>query len=185
MNTRVKAKLVDAAGFSRTITRIAHEIIERNRGTERLGLVGMQTRGVYIAKRVAAKIREIENIDVPVGVLDATLYRDDYRTSLRQPSVQQTEIPFDLYDMNVVMVDDVLYTGRPCRAAFDAIMGEKAAAFGTTSARLFLRGFLWCCFLCGGFLGSRFLSGGLLNGCFLLGCLLGRRPLRGLVSQQT
>ena len=96
MNTRVKAKLVDAAGFSRTITRIAHEIIERNRGTERLGLVGMQTRGVYIAKRVAAKIREIENIDVPVGVLDATLYRDDHLTSLLQPSVQQTEIPFDL-----------------------------------------------------------------------------------------
>ncbi len=74
MNTKVKAKLVDAAGFSRTITRIAHEIIERNRGTERLGLVGMQTRGVYIAKRVAAKIREIENIEVPVGILDATLY---------------------------------------------------------------------------------------------------------------
>ncbi|MBL0060146.1 MAG: bifunctional pyr operon transcriptional regulator/uracil phosphoribosyltransferase PyrR [bacterium] len=122
MNTKVKAKLVDAAGFSRTITRIAHEIIERNRGTERLGLVGMQTRGVYIAKRVAAKIREIENIDVPVGVLDATLYRDDYRTSLRQPSVQQTEIPFDLYDMNVVMVDDVLYTGRTVRAALEAIM---------------------------------------------------------------
>lgn len=122
MKTKVKAKLVDAAGFSRTITRIAHEIIERNRGTERLGLVGMQTRGVYIAKRVAAKIREIENIDVPVGVLDATLYRDDYRTSLRQPSVQQTEIPFDLYDMNVVMVDDVLYTGRTVRAALEAIM---------------------------------------------------------------
>lgn len=122
MNTKVKAKLVDAAGFSRTITRIAHEIIERNRGTESLGLVGMQTRGVFIAKRVAAKIHEIEKMDVPVGVLDATLYRDDYRTSLRQPSVQQTEIPFDLYDMNVVLVDDVLYTGRTVRAALEAIM---------------------------------------------------------------
>ncbi len=120
--TRIKAALVDAAGFNRTITRLAHEIIERNRGTERLGLIGMQTRGVFIARRVAAKIEEIEGIALPVGILDTTMYRDDYRTSLNQPGVQVTEIPFDLYDINVVLVDDVLYTGRTVRAALDAIM---------------------------------------------------------------
>jgi pyrimidine operon attenuation protein/uracil phosphoribosyltransferase len=122
MNTKIKAKLVDAAGFARTITRIAHEIIERNRGTEHLGLVGMQTRGVYIARRVAAKIKEIENKEIPVGVLDVTMYRDDYRTSLKQPQVQTTDIHFDLFEMNVVLVDDVLYTGRTVRAALDALM---------------------------------------------------------------
>ncbi len=122
MDYKVKAILVDAAGFGRTITRLAHEIIERNRGTERLGIIGMQTRGVYLAQRLAGKIMEIEKIQIPVGVLDITMYRDDYRTSLHQPQVQITEIPFDLYNMNVVLVDDVLYTGRTVRAALDALM---------------------------------------------------------------
>ncbi len=122
MDIKVKSALVDAAGFNRTITRLAHEIIERNRGTERLGLVGMQTRGVFLARRLAKKIEEIEQIALPVGVLDVTMYRDDYRTTLKQPGVQITEIPFDLYDMNVVLVDDVLYTGRTVRAALDALM---------------------------------------------------------------
>ncbi len=119
---QIKATLIDAAGFNRTITRLAHEIIERNRGTEKLGLVGMQTRGVYIARRIASKIEEIEHIALPVGILDTTMYRDDYRTALKQPGVQVTEIPYDLYDINVVLVDDVLYTGRTVRAALDAIM---------------------------------------------------------------
>ncbi len=122
MEYKIKSVLVDAAGFNRTITRLAHEIIERNRGTERLGLVGMQTRGVYLARRLAGKIEEIEHIRVPVGVLDVTMYRDDYRTTLKQPRVQVTDIPFDLYDMNVVLLDDVLYTGRTVRAALDALM---------------------------------------------------------------
>lgn len=122
MSEHVKATLVDSPGFSRTITRLAHEIIERNRGTAQLGIVGLQTRGVYLARRIAAKILEIEGQSVPVGVLDPVMYRDDYRTSLKQPKVQVTEIPFDLYDLNVVLVDDVLYTGRTIRAALDALM---------------------------------------------------------------
>jgi len=122
MDYKVKAVIVDAAGFQRTITRLAHEIIERNRGTEKLGFVGMQTRGVFLARRLAAKIEEIEGITMPVGVLDTTMYRDDYRTVLKQPEVQITQIPFDPYDMNVVLVDDVLYTGRTVRAALDALM---------------------------------------------------------------
>jgi pyrimidine operon attenuation protein / uracil phosphoribosyltransferase len=122
MDYSVKAVLVDAAGFNRTITRLAHEIIERNRGTERLGFVGMQTRGVYLAGRIAQKIEEIEGTKLPVGVLDTTMYRDDYRTALKQPKVQVTQIPFDLYNMNVVLVDDVLFTGRTVRAALDALM---------------------------------------------------------------
>jgi len=122
MEIKVKAVLVDAAGFNRTITRLAHEIIERNRGTERLAFVGMQTRGVFLAQRLASKVKEIEGNSLPVGVLDTTMYRDDYRTALKQPQVQVTEIPFDLYDMNVVLVDDVLYTGRTVRAAMDALM---------------------------------------------------------------
>jgi pyrimidine operon attenuation protein/uracil phosphoribosyltransferase len=122
MQEKIKSVLVDAAGFNRTITRLAHEIIERNRGTEQLGFVGMQTRGVFLAQRLAQKIEEIEGIQLPVGVLDTTMYRDDYRTALKQPQVQVTEIPFDLYNLNVVLVDDVLYTGRTVRAAMDAIM---------------------------------------------------------------
>lgn len=122
MDYKVKAVLVDSAGFARTITRLAHEIIERNRGTERLAFVGMQTRGVYLAQRLARKVEEIEGIGLPVGVLDTTMYRDDFRTALKQPQVRVTEISFDLYNMNVVLVDDVLYTGRSVRAALDALM---------------------------------------------------------------
>jgi pyrimidine operon attenuation protein/uracil phosphoribosyltransferase len=122
MDYKIKAVLVDATGFSRTVSRLAHEIIERNRGTERLGFVGMQTRGVFLANRLARKIEEIEGIRLPVGVLDTTMYRDDYRTALKQPQVRATEIPFDLYNLNVVLVDDVLYTGRTVRAAMDALM---------------------------------------------------------------
>jgi pyrimidine operon attenuation protein/uracil phosphoribosyltransferase len=122
MDYKVKAVLVDSAGFARTITRLAHEIIERNRGTERLAFVGMQTRGVYLAQRLAKKVEEIEGTALPVGVLDTTMYRDDFRTALKQPEVRVTEIPFDLYNLNVVLVDDVLYTGRSVRAALDALM---------------------------------------------------------------
>lgn len=122
LNYTIKATIADADGFRRTLTRMAHEIIERNRGTKQLGIIGMQTRGVHLAHRLADKIREIESIDLPVGVLDPVMYRDDYRTALKQPEVQATDIHFDLYNMNIVLVDDVLFTGRTARAALDALM---------------------------------------------------------------
>jgi pyrimidine operon attenuation protein/uracil phosphoribosyltransferase len=122
MDDKIKAVLVDALGFDRTLTRLAHEIIERNRGAANLAFIGMQTRGVFLAKRLVKKIEEIEGTKIHFGTLDVTLYRDDFRTRLKQPKVQITDIPFDTYDMNLVLTDDVLYTGRTVRAALDALM---------------------------------------------------------------
>ncbi len=119
---KVKAKLIDEKGLDRTITRLAHEILERNKGTEDLVLVGIRTRGAPLAQRIADKIKQIEGIEVPLGTLDITLYRDDFRRRLKQPIVQTTDIPFNIDDKNVVLVDDVLYTGRTTRAALDALM---------------------------------------------------------------
>jgi pyrimidine operon attenuation protein/uracil phosphoribosyltransferase len=119
---RVKAKLADADGVRRTLTRLAHEIIERNRGLESLALVGMQTRGVHIADRLKTLIQEIEGGDVPRGLLDVTLYRDDFRLKFKQPQVQVTQIDFDVDEKNIILVDDVIYTGRTIRAALDALM---------------------------------------------------------------
>lgn len=122
MSVRVKKELVDEVGLERTITRLAHEIIERNRGTKQLALVGIRTRGAYLAERIQKKINEIENVDIPLGILDATLYRDDFRIAFKQPKVQITDIPFDIDNMNLILVDDVLFTGRTARAALDALM---------------------------------------------------------------
>ena len=122
MTDKIKSVIVDAQGFERTLTRLAHEIIERNRGTKDLALIGMQTRGVFLAARLAKTIEKIEGGNIPLGTLDVTLYRDDFRTRLKQPKVQVTDIPFDIYDINLVLVDDVLYTGRTVRAAMDALM---------------------------------------------------------------
>ena len=119
---RVKKELADEAGVLRTITRLAHEILERNRGTQSLAIVGIRTRGAFVAERIQKKINEIENADIPLGILDATLYRDDFRIAFKQPKVQITDIPFDIDDMNLILVDDVLFTGRTARASLDALM---------------------------------------------------------------
>jgi len=119
---RVKAKLSDADGMRRTLTRLAHEIIERNRGLKNLALVGMQTRGVYVAERLKELIHDIEGGDVPFGILDVTLYRDDFRLKFKQPQVQVTQIDFDIDEKNIILLDDVIYTGRTARAAMDALM---------------------------------------------------------------
>lgn len=128
MKFRIKAKLADEEGVKRTLMRLAHEIIERNRGSGSLVIVGMQTRGVHIANRLKALIKEIEGGDVPVGILDVTLYRDDFRLKFKQPQVQATQINFDLDEKSIILVDDVIYTGRTTRAALDALMDMGRAA---------------------------------------------------------
>lgn len=116
-----KARIMDDKAIDRALTRISHEIIERNKGVEDLILVGIRTRGVPLAKRIASKIKKIEGVDIPVGILDITLYRDDLSTLSEQPVVNKTEIDFEITGKKVVLVDDVIYTGRTARAALDAL----------------------------------------------------------------
>lgn len=117
-----KAMIMEGDAIRRALTRIAHEIIERNQGTEGVVLVGIRRRGVPLAGRLAGLIREFEGGAVPTGILDITLYRDDLTTRSDQPVVHRTEVPFDINNRHVVLVDDVLYTGRTIRAALDALM---------------------------------------------------------------
>ncbi len=118
----IKATIIDKVGLLRTITRLAHEIIERNKGSQNIVLIGMRTRGEFIGRRIYEKIKEIDGSQPDFGVLDVTLYRDDFRTRLKQPEVSVTDISFDINEKDVVLIDDVLYTGRTVRAALDAIM---------------------------------------------------------------
>lgn len=121
-NMKVKKEIIDADAMGRAITRIAHEILEKNKGTKDLVLIGIRTRGVPLAQRLASKIEEIEGVNIKTGILDITLYRDDLSTVSQQPIVHRTEIPFDITGKKVVLVDDVLFTGRTVRAALDALI---------------------------------------------------------------
>jgi pyrimidine operon attenuation protein/uracil phosphoribosyltransferase len=122
----VKAQVLDAAALDRALTRIAHEIIERNGGAKDIAFVGLRTRGVTLARRLAAKVAAIDGASVPVGTLDITLYRDDL--DLRgAPVVRGTDIPFSIKNKTVLLVDDVLYTGRTIRAAIEALFDHGRA----------------------------------------------------------
>ncbi|HCK99927.1 MAG TPA: bifunctional pyr operon transcriptional regulator/uracil phosphoribosyltransferase PyrR [Candidatus Marinimicrobia bacterium] len=129
MNFKVKTLLMDELGLRRTVTRLAHEILERCKGTENVRIIGIRTRGEFLAKRIAKKIGEVEGVQVQVGVLDTGMYRDDFRIKNKLPSVEVTEIPFDVDNKILILVDDVVYTGRTIRAAMDALMD-----FGRPSA---------------------------------------------------
>lgn len=115
-------KILDEKDMKRTLVRIAHEIIEVNRGAGDLVVIGIRTRGVYLAQRLAKIVEGIEGVQIPVGSLDINLYRDDFQTKAEQPVVGTTEIPFDVLEKIVILVDDVLFSGRTVRAALDEII---------------------------------------------------------------
>jgi pyrimidine operon attenuation protein/uracil phosphoribosyltransferase len=118
----MKTKVLDADSLRRTVNRLSHEVVEKNKGVQDVVLVGIRTRGEFLADRVAQKIAEIENMNVQVGVLDITLYRDDLRGRLDQPVLKSTEILFDIRGKVIVLIDDVLFTGRTIRSALNALM---------------------------------------------------------------
>lgn len=122
MELKFKAQILDRQAFERTLVRIAHQIIEKNHGVENVCLIGIRTRGVPLARRLAENIRTIEGIEVPVGELDITLYRDDLTTIAEAPVLTGTRVPFDVTGKTVVLVDDVIFTCRTARAAMDALM---------------------------------------------------------------
>lgn len=119
---RLKCRLMDDAQYRRTLIRMSHEIIERNRGASGLQFVGIQRRGVPLAEELSKIIKTVEGLDVPVGVLDITWYRDDLSLVTEHPCIKGTNIPFTITDANIILVDDVLYTGRTVRAAIDALI---------------------------------------------------------------
>ncbi len=117
-----KNKIMDKDGIRRAVSRISHEIVEKNKGTKDLILIGIRTRGVPLAERIREKILEIEDINLPLGLLDITLYRDDLSTIGVQPVVHETKVPFSIEGKTVILIDDVLFTGRTVRAALDALI---------------------------------------------------------------
>ncbi|MDA0874983.1 MAG: bifunctional pyr operon transcriptional regulator/uracil phosphoribosyltransferase PyrR [Bacteroidetes bacterium] len=132
-NDIIKAQLLDARDLERTLHRMARQLVEMfapdEDGAGRFGLIGMQTRGVYLARRLQRIMSEVDGIDVPLGVLDVTMYRDDFRMRMKQPVVRETKIDFDVDGRHLVLVDDVLYTGRTVRAGLDALtdLGRPAS----------------------------------------------------------
>jgi pyrimidine operon attenuation protein/uracil phosphoribosyltransferase len=120
-NLREKSQIMSASEIDRTIVRLAHEIVEKNNGADNVGLVGIMRRGVPLAQRLAKILGRIEKMEVPVGTLDITLYRDDLSTIGHRPEVRKSKMEFDIQDKNIILVDDVLYTGRTTRAALDAL----------------------------------------------------------------
>lgn len=119
---REKTEVMNAEDIRRALTRISHEILEKNRGVEDLVLIGIKSRGDYLANRIAKHIEESENVTIPVGVIDPRLYRDDLDLFEKEPIINKTDIPFEITDKRVILVDEVIYTGRTTRAAMDALM---------------------------------------------------------------
>jgi pyrimidine operon attenuation protein/uracil phosphoribosyltransferase len=122
MEMQEKTQIMDDEGIGRALTRIAHEMLERNKGTRDLILVGIRRRGVPLARRIAARIKEIEGTAVPLGIVDITLYRDDIIKLAQDSLPKTTDVPFSINDKKVMLIDDVLFTGRTVRAALDALM---------------------------------------------------------------
>jgi len=119
---RKKAVIMDERAMGRTLVRLAHEILERNKGAANLALIGIRTRGEYLARRLGNLINGIEELPLPIGVLDITFYRDDLRRRMKLPEVRGTEVPFSVDDRDIILVDDVLFTGRTIRCALDELM---------------------------------------------------------------
>lgn len=129
MNFITKKTVANSKMLNRMITRLSHEIIEKCKGIENLGIIGIRTRGEHLAKRLAKEIERIEKTEIPVGILDVVMYRDDFRSKNKLPKLKVTEIPFDVDNKKLILVDDVIYTGRTIRAALDAItdLGRPAS----------------------------------------------------------
>src|ERR1035438_4957752 len=126
--TREKSQLMSASEIDRTLVRLAHEILERTANLDKLAFIGIRRRGVPLAQRLARKIEDLEHRKVPVGILDINLYRDDLSTVSNQPVLNATDIPFEVTGKDVILMDDVLYTGRTIRAALDALFDQGRAA---------------------------------------------------------
>jgi pyrimidine operon attenuation protein/uracil phosphoribosyltransferase len=129
MEEKIKAKIMDEKKMKRTFLRLAMEILERNREVEKLALIGIQTRGVPIARRIQQRIKELEDLDIPLGILDITMFRDDLHQHEHQPAVKKTQIEFSIEGRDIILIDDVVFTGRTIRAAMDSIfeLGRPAS----------------------------------------------------------
>ena len=135
MSLKEKAHIMDEAAMERALVRIAHQIVEKNHGTDHLCLVGIKTRGVPLAQRLGRNISRLEGVDIPVGELDITLYRDDLSTIAEAPVVSGTHVPFSVEGMTVVLVADVIFTGRTARAAMDAVIALGSSPSSTGAMR--------------------------------------------------